>query len=292
VFGPATVAAAAVADCERTPLLAPTATEDRLVHIGPYIFQLNTTPRMQGMNTANYAINRLGLYRLAILASTDPFGKDMASGFLQEADQQGGYVHIQEFFFPETKDFTAQLDHIQEVARKLRRRQSEAGAVDVPENAPLDTIDGILVAADPDAIPLIASQLATRKVQTRLLGGDGWHSEGVVRDGGDYVEGAIFAAGYDENTEPCAQFIKAFAERYGRHPTKVAAFGYDAMMLINRVYAESGSRTRVSIRDHLAEVADYVGASGAISFEKGHANCKSHILQIREGHFVPAEESE
>lgn len=290
VSGPATIAAAAVADCERTPLLAPTATDDMLIQIGPHVFQLSATPRTQGKSIAHYAINRLGLSKLCVLASTDPYGKEMAAGFLEEADQQGGYILVHEVFFPETKDFAVQLDHIEQVGEDLRRTQFDTTGAEIPKDAPLEAIDGILVAAGSDAIPLIASQLAARNIRTLLLGGSGWNSERVLRDGGAYVEGAVFAVEYYEGSDLCTRFIEAFAERFGRRPTMVAAFGYDAMMLVNRVYARAGARTRIAIRDQLAQVTDYVGASGAISFEKGQANGKTHILRIENGRITPIQQ--
>jgi len=289
VFGPATIAAAAVADCQETPLLAPTATDDMLTYIGPYIFQLNATPTIQGINVADYAVNQMGLHTFAILASTDPRTMRLATSFLEEVDRLGGNVVVQEAFYPETKDFSTQLGHIEQVAEQLLQAQTVRGGVETPQPHTARTIDAMLVAADPETIPLIVSQLATRRLRVRLLGGSGWHSDKVLRHGGQYVEGAVFAAEYYENTAVCLDFIEHFTKRFGRRPTKTAAFGYDAMMLINTVYARSQARSRIAIRDHLVRISDFTGASGAISFEKGRANSKAYILQIRNGRVLSAE---
>ena len=54
VFASSAIPAAALADAKGLPLLAPAVTEEDFASIGPYVFQLNLSPRLQGRSCLLY----------------------------------------------------------------------------------------------------------------------------------------------------------------------------------------------------------------------------------------------
>ncbi|MCK4590501.1 MAG: penicillin-binding protein activator, partial [Candidatus Latescibacteria bacterium] len=119
VFSLPTVAAAAVANCAKIPLIAPTANQDRLTTIGEYIFQLNTTPRVQAERIAEYAVEDLGFKTLAVLAPLNSRGQQMSENFVQRTEMLGGRIVLQEWYATGTTDFGAQLQKVREAGLEL-----------------------------------------------------------------------------------------------------------------------------------------------------------------------------
>ncbi|MCK4417548.1 MAG: penicillin-binding protein activator [Candidatus Latescibacteria bacterium] len=273
VFSLPTVAAAAVANCVKIPLIAPTANQDNLITIGKYIFQLNTTPRIQAERIAEYAVEDLDLKTLAVLAPLNSRGHQMSENFVQRTEELGGKVVLQEWYTTGTTDFGAQLQKVREAGLELLPPDSLESILAMEDTTetlvPLTNIEGFLVVGAPQEIALIAPQIVFWRIETQLLGGSGWNSPEVLQLGGDYVKGAIFVAEYfDENDSPTVRrFIDQFRQEYGRNPTKVATFGYDAVNLILRAWQE-GIRTREQLCQALDRIWEFQGASGEISFRQ------------------------
>lgn len=273
VFSLPTVAAAAVANCAKIPLIAPTANQDNLTTIGKYIFQLNTTPRIQAERIAEYAVENLGLKTLAVLAPLNVRGQQMSENFVQRTETLGGKIVLQEWYATGTTDFGAQLQKVREAGLELLPPDSLESILAMQDTietlARLTTIEGFLVVGVPQEIALIAPQIAFWRIGTQLLGGNGWNSPEVLQLGGDYVKGAIFVAEYfEQNDSPTVRrFIDQFREEYGRNPTKVATFGYDAANLILWAW-QKGARTREQLCQALDRIWEFQGASGEISFRQ------------------------
>jgi ABC-type branched-subunit amino acid transport system substrate-binding protein len=297
-----TIGAAAVANCENVVLITPTATETGIADIGPYIFQLNVTPQIQGSAVAEYAIEHLGLNRFAVLTVSDSYGKDLTASFVSKVAELGGTVLSQEWYYEGATDFSSQLTHIREAGLLLEQADSltwewklfalkTSGLIDTTAGQlfpPVDSIDGLFLAAYGDDIPLIASQVAFQKINTQLLGGNSWNSEVVLREGEPYVEGAVFAADFFEQnlSDRYLQFINRYRQRYGQTPTKVAALSYDAALLLLDIFTR-GVRSNSEIRDRLADTRHFQGASGFITFPPdGRANTHVLFLTIRNGEIV------
>ncbi|MFH1009474.1 MAG: penicillin-binding protein activator [Candidatus Latescibacterota bacterium] len=328
IFASSALAAAAVADVKGVPLVLPTVTEDRFTAIGPHIFQLNVRPRTQGKRLAQYAVEHLGLRRFATLAGLDRYGEQMAQGFTSEIVRLGATVLAQEWYAPKTFDFRKQFERIREVGLVVDQ-EDRLMAIDdslltvadsrgwTPEEmaqkkewivhnlgetrkAHQDTpdelerviaFDGVLIAGSSDEVVQIAPQLAFYRIETQLLGGNGWNSEEVPRMGGRYVEGAVFAAAYfpDDTKPEVRRFVDAYRMKYGEDPGIVTALAYDALTLVVRTF-EAGAPDRKSMRDGLARTRGFEGAAGTISFsEDGRANEEVYLLKIEEGRIVAAQ---
>ena len=76
--------AAMVSNASRIPFIAPTATDDGIPLIGPYVFQFNQTPVVKAEALADLAAGTLGFTSSAIISSEDVWGKTVSKGFKQK----------------------------------------------------------------------------------------------------------------------------------------------------------------------------------------------------------------
>ncbi len=298
-----TIAAAGVADCLGIPLIAPTANSNGIASIGSNIFQMNTPIGIQGRKIGEYAVNKLELGTLAVLAPIDPYGEEMAEGFKSEIERLGGVIVDQEWYSLGTTDFGKQLGRIREIGLKIMFADSLGVPVDSLETlyvedqvpawqdtswaeAPVTSIDGVLVAAWSEDVVQAVPQLHFHRIKCFILGGSGWNNTDVIPLGGQYVEGAIFVSPYFEDDYGTRKFIDDFRLKFVHTPNEISAFGYDAMTLLAKTCLK-GARTRGDVRSAISKVRNYHGASGEISFSPGRFNTSVHFLKIENGRIIP-----
>lgn len=294
---------------QEVPLIAPTASDDGIASLSPYVFQMNATPGAQGRRVAEYAVRRQGLRTLATLASRDEYGRRIAKEFTAKAEELGAEVIIQEWYESGTTDYRRQFERIRSAGQALNPPENLAkeienlilGGIEVqpPPPVPVDpdtvqpevveTLDGILIAGDDSDILLIAPQFHSALIPAQLLGSDGWNHAEVARDGGNYVDGAVFVSKYfSQSSLPSVQdFTNAYRSRFGKEQNIVAALGFDAMLAaLNAI--DAGGSDRTKLRDQLERLAELPGATGRISFSKGdRENAWMYLLTIQDKRIQP-----
>lgn len=260
-----TISAAAVADAEKTPLISPTATEERIATIGPYIFQLNVGQENQATILANHVIKARRLFSIAVLEPSEPKAMELGKAFSDEVLRLGGNIVATVKYPPGTTDFKAYV---------ARLKPAGPQAVFLP--------------GTPDEILMIAPQFAFHDMTVTLLGTEGFNSQKVLDMGGPAVEGAIFT-GYSEGSTPATrEFESSYRAKYHEDPSLPAALGYDAAGLILEA-VRAGARDRNGIRDALKGFSDYEGATGKLDLTSRSASKHVQILTIKDKQVVPAE---
>ena len=111
-------------------LIAPTASEDGISSISPYVFQMNATPGSQGRRIADHAVRRLGLRTLATLATRDTYGQRITKEFTARAEELGAEVIVQEGYEPETTDYRGQFERIRQAGLALEMPEALYEEVD------------------------------------------------------------------------------------------------------------------------------------------------------------------
>ena len=302
---------ATMLSAQKVSLVAPTASDDGIASLSPYVFQVNATPGAQGRHIAEHAVHKQGLRTLASLASRDDYGRSIAREFATRAEDLGAEVLIQEWYEPGTTDYRRQFERIRSAGLALQAPDDLVSAIDSlilgnirvappppvvvdPDTVQLEVVealDGILIAGGAEDILLIAPQFHSALVSSQVLGSDGWNHVEVARDGGNYVDGAIFVAKYYDQShfESVQNFVNAYRSRFGKEQNIVAALGYDAMLSILHGI-NAGGTTRDLLRERLETLTDIPGATGQISFGKGHReNAWMYMLTIRNGRIEPYE---
>lgn len=270
VLSTATIAAAGVADILGVPLLSPTATDDRISTIGPNIFQLNPSLSWQGPAVAQYAVKARGFKALAVLYPDEGAWESVAQAFAKEAAKLGAKMVYAQAYIPGTTDFKAQID-------KLR----------------LVKVDALFLPAAPSDIVMIAPQLAYNQVKLQLLGPESWVDPKVAAQGDVYVEGAIFAvlSESSELAQSSAAFEERFKKRYGKPPSKQAAQGYDAAMIMIAALQKNPA-SRQELQSYLTS-GDFTGLklSGQGSFGRFGAQPKAKMMTIKNRQAVGLDEA-
>jgi branched-chain amino acid transport system substrate-binding protein len=289
---------------QAVPLIAPTASDDGIASLSPYVFQMNATPGAQGRRIAEYAVRRQGLRMLVTLASRDTYGRRIANEFSSKAEELGAEVLIQEWYESGTTDYRRQFERIRSAGKALAPPEDLATEIesmllngihlrppppvavdpDTVQPEVVETLDGILIAGDDSDILLIAPQFHSALIPAQLLGSDGWNHAEVARDGGNYVDGAIFVSKYfsQSSLHSVQDFTNAYRSRFGKEQNIVAALGYDAMLAALKGI-DAGGNDRMKLRDQLERLTEIPSATGRVSFSKGdRENAWMYLLTIHD----------
>ena len=184
----------------------------------------------------------------------------------------------------------------------FRRRKALEKARDGLE--PITDFDAVLVADFARNVKLIAPALAVEDVLTatclpeelkrieknlersgdrggprkelhvvQLLGGNGWGGDPSLFDtgpggAGRNVRCAIYVDGFfaGSSLPETRRFTEAYRKRYGADPTILEASAYDAVRMARQVLERGKAQTREALRDGLAAVKGFKGATGEITF--------------------------
>jgi ABC-type branched-subunit amino acid transport system substrate-binding protein len=92
IFSNETVTAARLAQQYSIPIVSPTATDEGISSIGPYVFQANSTNGAKGKTMAQYAVNVIGAKSIAILGSASLPSSVQADSFVAEAKRLGATI--------------------------------------------------------------------------------------------------------------------------------------------------------------------------------------------------------
>ena len=298
-----TLPIAALAGPHEVPLIAPTASEDGLATLSPYVFQINATPGAQGRRIADYAVRESGLRTLATFASRDPYGERIAREFTARAEESGSEVIVQTWYEPGTTDYKGQLERIRDAGLALNPPEILTDEIeslilgnirlappppvevdpDTVQPPPVHTLEGLLIAGGKDDVLLIAPQIAFHRIHSQLLGSDGWNHHEVARD--SYTDSAVFVAKYSTRSDLVSvhEFLGAFRQRFNRDQGIAAALGYDAMTAVLTAI-ERGGTSRKRLQHALENLGEIPGATGKISFSRGNReNAWMYLLTNRKG---------
>ena len=251
VVGPAVsrnaIPAAAVAESVGVPLISPGSTHPETTAGKRWAFRMTVVDDAQGMAMARFALEDLGASTAAVLYNeAEPFSRNLAAVFQRAVVVAGGeVVAVESYGFNDL-----------EVGPQMERIHSRR----------------------PDVLFLPSSQKETL-MQARaahslgldavLLGCDAWTVSELP--GVPELVGAFAFQHWHHDlaeTKPeTARFVRLFQERYGTAPSDAAALSWDAIGLI--AAAARGGLSAQGIRDGLASITGFKGASGTITFA-GH----------------------
>ncbi|MDA0337633.1 MAG: ABC transporter substrate-binding protein [bacterium] len=324
-FSTSCVAASAVAEAAGVPLIAPLAQQSGLDTLGTHMFQLNPVPEVQGQALAEYATLVLGLETLAILLPLTDYGYAFEQAFKTAATRNGGQVVHSDWYFAEATDFKAQFESLRhkgfrlmpaaggdslalydslEVAlldsslagewvfEELVRADGLTFDSSRPDSSDLfvDSIDGVAVVVEQfEDAARIAPQLHFHRLQTQMLGNDVWNDAEALaalkRTERVHMVGARFVS-RREGTDQEQDFIDRYRLRVHRDDVGYGAAGFDAANLLLRGWL-AGHQARAELRQYLADVRQYEGASGRVNFsETRRTNTEMALLTIDENGLI------
>lgn len=252
--------AAPIAQQYKVPMVSPSSTNPDVTKGRDYVFRTCFIDPFQGSVMARFTNDTLKYKKVAILKDyKSDYSLGLAEFFSKKFNELGGKIVSEQTFQTGDSDFKGQLTRI---------------ASTNPE--------AIFIPAYYTEVGLIARQARQLGIKATLLGGDGWDSPKLFEIGQDAIQGSYFSNHYaSESTVPATQeFIKKFKDKYHITPDGLAAAGYDAaMILISAI--EKSDLTPSSIRDQLAQVKDYDGATGKITINsERNADKDAFIVKV------------
>jgi ABC-type branched-subunit amino acid transport system substrate-binding protein len=201
---------------------------------------------------------------------------------------------VGKLYLDERTEFVeAQREIAQKEGDPFRRRKALERLRDGLE--PVVDFDAILVADFARNVKLIAPALAVEDVITatclpdevrkiekttgrkdlkavQLLGGNGWGADPTLFDtgpggAGRHVRCAVFVDGFFAGAARAEtrRFADAFQRKYGTAPGILEAYAYDAVKLARAVIEQGQAATRPALRDGLAAVKAFKGATGDLT---------------------------
>jgi branched-chain amino acid transport system substrate-binding protein len=252
-----------VANKHKIPMITPSSTNAEVTQGRPFVFRVCFIDDFQGQMGAEFAINKLGKKKIAILYASDVlYSSGLTNEFKKEVKKLGGEIVLEKSFLQTETNFTTYLTEIQ--------------------------------AAKPDIIyapvyynhmvPIARQAKAAGIKGDMFLGGDGWDAESLLTDAGDEMEGAYFTNHYapDMDSPNSKTFVAKYKERFKRDPSSLGAMGYDAAKVLADAIKRAKTDTPEGIRDAIAETKGFQGATGTITINADrNAEKPVVIVQIK-----------
>lgn len=209
-------------------------------------FRLCFTDPVQGVTMAHYAVETLGLTKIAVIYNNaDEYSTGVMQAFVDEAGKIGGEIVASEAFVTDAVDFTTQLTTI---------KGTDAQIIFVP-------------AYYQDAA-YITTQAAELGMSLPFIGSDGW--DGVLAKVVDpkVLEGATFLSPFfATDSDPAIQsFTKAYNEKYSAVPDQFAADGYDSVYVIKAALEKAASTDSADLIKAMTEI-QVKGLTGDVTFD-------------------------
>ena len=318
VIGPrensASLAVAAAGKDGSTPLLFPTSDLKGLSSVGESIYQMNTDLSLQGRYAARYAAKTLSAETVAVLAPSDRLGKELADGFLNEADELGVEIVSVEWYSGIPVDLSPQLTALRNVAFRLeagKPKKLEGEIVlDTADNTfdisstdffaeeatgdlekeevdsteiVLSTIDAVYLPIHPGDINYVTSQFSSYGLETQLLGNVNWYDPDELNQDmiGSNLQGMIILTDYlhpqEQQSADRAWEITSNIEN--RDEIRMALAGYDLTMFLGG-YLESAD-SRAALKMNLERAVPLRGLSKFFAFSPSEPRLNASIHLLR-----------
>ncbi len=245
------------------PQISPSATATAYTAQGyNTAYRVMANDAQQGKVLGQYAVNKVGAKKVAIIDDRTAYGQGLADEFEKAAKAAGATVVAREYTSDKATDFAAILTSIKGKSPDL----VFFGGMD-PQGGPL------------------AQQLKRLGLTAKLLGGDGLQNINFIKLAGADGEGVIASSpGLPLDAMPGgADFKKRFEAKYG--PIQVyAPYAYDAVQVLVAAMKRADSAEPAKVLAALPQT-DHAGVSGPLRFDaKGDtAGGAVTLYQVKNG---------
>ena len=251
------------------PEITPSATATDLTHQGyKTLFRMMANDSRQGTALAEFAVNKFGAKKIAIVDDRTAYGQGLADQFEKVATTAGATIVDREYVDDKKTEFRAILTSIK------------------GKNPDLIFYGGM----DTQAGPMVA-QLKTLGITAQFLSGDGARSPAFIQLGGGATEGAIASTpGLPLEKMPGGKaFADKFTAKYGPIQN-YSPFAYDAVMTLADAMQQAGSSEPAKYLPVLAKIKRE-GVTGPIEFDANGdlKNSAVTIYQVKNGQWQTLE---
>ena len=258
---------------------------------GDGVFILGFVPQQQVDAIVDYAVGE-GLYRYAVLAPNDAYGRAVVAAFKGAIAEHEAEIVRLEYYDAAATDFSRPAKAIADYDRRhkalleqramLEARDDEVSKQTLKRLEKLDTLgdvafDAVLLPGRGQQLKAIASLLSFYDVDqpaVRLLGLSNWAQTANI-EAEPSLSLSWYAAPPRNERE---SFFRRYREFYGRPPAAIASLAYDATALAI-VLAQSKSGVAFSL-DRLVQPYGFLGVDGL--FRLRPEGVAERVFEIRE----------
>lgn len=227
-------------------------------------FRICFTDPLQGEIMAEYAVETLGLKKVAVIYHSDSdYSQGMKDAFADKVVELGGEIVASEASSENDIDFKTQLTSI---------KNSGAEIIFFPGYYQEATY--------------ITQQAKDLGMNIPFIGGDGW--DGLLKTVTDMstIEGSVFLSPFFTEDPASADFVSAYEEAYGEIPDQFAADGYDAVYVIKAAMEKAGTIENEDLIAAMTEIS-VVGVTGSMTFTpEGEPNKEAKFIKIVNGKYT------
>ena len=267
-----TLAVAAESADYNMPMVTASATAEAVTYdaetdtVNENVFRATFTDPFQGIKMADYAYQRLGYTKAAVIFQKGAdYNEGLAENFVNEFESLGGTIVDQETYSEGDVDYKTQLTTILGKAPEV---------VFCPNYY--------------QEVGQILAQAESIGLAVPFLGGDGWDGlEGYAT--ADQLKDAYFCANYAKGSNP--DFENAYKAEYGEeYPNGFAPLGYDAAMtVVYGIQAAEDAGLTAGDDDYKQAVIDAIaggtidGITGTFTFDEHHNPVKQTAILCFDG---------
>ena len=243
------------------PLVTPAGTDDTLTvtngEVNEYIFRSTFQDSYQGKVLANYTTNELKAKNVVLYYdNSSDYAKGIAKSFEKTYD---GKIVDKVSFQSGDKDFQATLSKIKG-----------------------EDFDAIVMPGYYNETGLITKQARELGIEQPILGGDGFADPTFITLAGDAAATNVYyVSGYSAKalaTDTTTKFIAAYQAKYKSEPSMFDALSYDAVYMVKQAAEDTKAKTSVDVKDGLAKLKNFKGATGEITVDKDHNPVKEAVV--------------
>ena len=241
------------------------ATGANVTETGEFLFLAASSNALQAKLMAQFAVNELSAKTAAMIwQNEDVYSIGFVEAFDANFQELGGSIVASETYETGDTMFEAQLTAIKEA-----------------------NPDVLFLASFPPENPLIMKQARDMRIESVFIGSDGMDDPlmfEILEDNAP-LENTYYCTNFDPDA---MEFISAYEAMFENPANGIAATGYDALHLLAIAIEAVGSTDPVMVRDAIAAITDYKGATSISRFDENRHPVKSvGVFQIANGEVQP-----
>jgi ABC-type branched-subunit amino acid transport system substrate-binding protein/TolA-binding protein len=273
---------------------------------GGFVFQASLSVKNQASEIARYAVQKLGLKKFAILHPQRKQGQDYMHAFWDAVEELGGEIVDVESYSGKTEEFTEVVDRMAGLFyQDARKRELDALAklrTDMKitrrtrqneqyfKLEPIVNFQAVFIPDDAATVARLLRYFPYRDIDgMQFLGISTWNSPTLLEKTDRFSEGAAFvdAFGFQNTSLIARKFQSRFESVFEARARGPDALAFDAALLLETAILRTGaSANRFQIRDALAQMREFPGVTGKITYKDGAFERPMRVFTVRKGEFA------
>ncbi len=260
-YSGATRAAATIFQENATPYISAYAVHPDITRAGDYVFRTSFIGEVEGRAGAKLIGDIMGKKRVVMITLNNDFGKSLAAGFRDKADDFGIEIVAEYEYSIKDREFGP-------IVSKVKADKPEAIYA-----------SGYFFTAGP-----LVRQLRAAGITAPVIGQEGYDSQKFIEIAGPDAEGVIITTSLDRDSDnPITRaFLEGFEKKAGYPADMVGASTHTAVLVLADALKRAGAEDKKALRDAIA-TASIDASTGHISFNRLGEVKKDVQVQIVKG---------